>query len=176
MNPNPYEIFYDKIESVTAEKRMKEMRAFEYWMESELESAREAQRNAIKRAIREEYRIRNRRLKIKNVIFNDPATIVFWNDNTKTVVKAVNEPYDPEKGLSMAISKKFFGNSGSYYKEFKKWISKSEESINFIPSELKETIKDIRGLLKTRDCVKYTVNWNPITNVFTIEIASSIFE
>ena len=25
--------------------------------------------------------------KIKNVIFNDPATIVFWSDGTKTIVK-----------------------------------------------------------------------------------------
>lgn len=46
---------------------------------------------------------------IKNVIFNDPATIVFWGDGTKTVVKALDEPYDPEKGLAMAVSKKFFG-------------------------------------------------------------------
>ena len=28
---------------------------------------------------------------IKNVIFNDPATIVFWSDGTKTVVKAEGE-------------------------------------------------------------------------------------
>ena len=44
--------------------------------------------------------------KIKNVIFNDPATIVFWNDGTKTVVKCgKNDTFDPEKGLAMAISK-----------------------------------------------------------------------
>lgn len=59
---------------------------------------------------------------IKNVIFNDPATIVFWTDGTKTVVKAKNEEFDPEKGLAMAIAKKFLGNKGSYYNEFKKWI------------------------------------------------------
>ena len=41
-----------------------------------------------------------------NVIFNDPATIVFWSDGTKTVVKAHNEPFNPEKGLAMAIVKK----------------------------------------------------------------------
>lgn len=60
---------------------------------------------------------------IKNVIFNEPATIVFWNDGTKTVVKAgEGEPYDKEKGLAMAIAKKFFGNKGSYYYNFKKWL------------------------------------------------------
>lgn len=64
---------------------------------------------------------------IKNVIFNDPATIVFWNDGTKTVVKVQNEKFDPEKGLAMAISKKCFGNKGSYYNVFRKWLVKQME-------------------------------------------------
>ena len=64
---------------------------------------------------------------IKNVIFNDPATIVFWDDGTKTVVKAENEPFDPEKGLAMAIAKKALGNKGNYYNEFKKWLPNEEE-------------------------------------------------
>lgn len=61
---------------------------------------------------------------IKKVIFNGPATIVMWGDGSKTVVKCENEAFDPEKGLAMAISKKFFGNNGSYYDQFKKWIPK----------------------------------------------------
>lgn len=64
---------------------------------------------------------------IKNVIFNDPATIVFWADNTKTVVKADDEEFDPEKGLAMAISKKALGNKGNYFNEIKKWVEKYEE-------------------------------------------------
>lgn len=63
---------------------------------------------------------------IKNVIFNDPATIVFWTDGTKTVVKAENEPFDPEKGLAMAISKKALGNKGNYYNAFTKWLPKED--------------------------------------------------
>ena len=59
---------------------------------------------------------------IVKVIFNDPATIVFWGDGTKTVVKAENEPFDPEKGLAMAIAKYHFGNKGNYYNVFKKWL------------------------------------------------------
>lgn len=61
---------------------------------------------------------------IKDVIFNDPATIVFWADGTKTVVKADNEPYDPEKGLAMAISKKVLGNKHEYYHTFLHWLKK----------------------------------------------------
>lgn len=59
---------------------------------------------------------------IDKVIFNNPATIVFWSDGTKTVVKADGEDFDPEKGLAMAIAKKFYGNTGRYFDIFKKWI------------------------------------------------------
>lgn len=64
----------------------------------------------------------NRRVKIKDVIFSDPATVVFWNDNTKTVVKTRGgEKYDKEKGLAMAIIKKIAGNTSNYYNIFKEW-------------------------------------------------------
>lgn len=67
---------------------------------------------------------------IKKVVFNAPATIVFWSDGTKTVVKCgENDEYDPEKGLAMAIAKRALGNQGNYYNEFKKWLpEKVEES------------------------------------------------
>ena len=63
-----------------------------------------------------------RNMSITKVIFNDPATIVFWADGTKTVVQAYNEPFDKEKGLAMAIAKKALGNKGNYNEVFKKWI------------------------------------------------------
>lgn len=58
---------------------------------------------------------------IKKVIFNNPATIVLWEDGTKTVVKCENEEFDPEKGLAMAITKKVLGNNGHYFETIKKW-------------------------------------------------------
>ena len=66
--------------------------------------------------------------KIKRVLFNNPATIVFWADGDKTVVKAQNgEPYDPEKGLAMAISKKALGNDRAYYEEFNKQLGRGQK-------------------------------------------------
>ena len=60
---------------------------------------------------------------IKDVIFNEPATIILWADGTKTVVKCQEgEGYDPEKGMAMAISKKALGNKGNYCEVFKKWL------------------------------------------------------
>ena len=68
---------------------------------------------------------------IKNVIFNEPATIVFWEDGSKTVVKCQDgDIYDPEKGLAMAISKKALGNQGNYCNEFKKWLPEDESELS----------------------------------------------
>lgn len=66
-------------------------------------------------------------LEIKKVVFNNPATIVLWADGTKTVVKAKNEEFDPEKGLAMAIVKKAFGNKGSYFNKIKRWTNDYNE-------------------------------------------------
>ena len=78
--------------------------------------------------------------KIKKVIFNKPATIVFWGDESKTVVKCENEEFDPEKGLSMAISKKALGNNHDYYNVFKKWLPK-EKKEDKKPTKKNETKK-----------------------------------
>ena len=61
--------------------------------------------------------------KIERVIFNNPATIVFWSDGIKTVVKVNGESFDKEKGLAMAIVKRLMGNNkGNYFNEIKKWV------------------------------------------------------
>lgn len=54
---------------------------------------------------------RSRELKVEKVIFHKPATIVFWSDNTKTVVVCgKDDTYDKEKGFFIACAKKLFGN------------------------------------------------------------------
>ena len=66
-------------------------------------------------------------ISIKNVRFSPPATIVFWSDNTKTVVKAQNgEPFDAEKGLMACIIKRITGNTGRYNELFKKYIKEDK--------------------------------------------------
>ena len=51
-------------------------------------------------------------LKVAKVIYNKPATIVFWSDGTKTVVVCdKKDKYDPEKGFYIACAKKLFGNN-----------------------------------------------------------------
>lgn len=50
-------------------------------------------------------------LKIKRVIFSNPATIVFWSDGTKTVVKCeAGDEYSEKIGLALCCLKKLTGN------------------------------------------------------------------
>lgn len=71
----------------------------------------------------------NMHRQIKKVIFNNPATIVIWADNVKTIVKCDGEKFDPEKGLAMAIAKRLLGdNNGYYYEVFDKWLPKKKKS------------------------------------------------
>lgn len=98
--------------------------AFLYYIKGSNKSP-SANKEADERSYYMHYDIRRH---IKNVKFNPPATIVFWTDNTKTVVKCNGEDYDPEKGLAMCICKKVLGDKGNYYEVFKKWLPKEEDS------------------------------------------------
>lgn len=91
---------------------------------------------------------------IKKVIFNDPATIVFWSDNTKTVVKACNgDIFDPEKGLAMAISKKMLGNQDGYYSDFKKWLPEEKDfNIN-----IKDFYKEFEAACRRISGFRFTI-------------------
>lgn len=65
---------------------------------------------------------------IKDVIFNDPATIVLWADGTKTVVKCQDgDIYSKETGLALCIAKKALGNKGNFNEIFKKWIPDGDD-------------------------------------------------
>lgn len=85
--------------------------------------------------------------KIENVIFNGPATIVFWADGTKTVVKCQeDDAFDPNTGLAHAISKKALGNS--YKKEFKKWTEKYNVTRPLVLTD--EALEKLRANLLAR--------------------------
>lgn len=97
----------------------------------------------------------NRRFEIKKVIFNDPATIVIWANGDKTVVKAQNEMYDPEKGLAMAFAKRALGGKGSYYDVFKQWLPNEKVDFNdfekFEKAVQKEAEHKLKAYLGERD-------------------------
>lgn len=99
---------------------------------------------------------------IEKVIFSGPCTIVLWNDNTKTIVRAQEgELFDPEKGLAMAISKKALGNKGNYFDEFKKWLPGEEKE-----EPIKVAI-DFDGAALKQACMIAGKNLGDVVNAVT---------
>lgn len=77
---------------------------------------------------------------IKQVIFNDPATIVIWFDDVKTVVKCQEgDTFDKEKGLAMAICKRLYGNESNFNNLIKKWTEPN------VKKAVKEAIKKVEA-------------------------------
>lgn len=98
----------------------------------------------------EEYNFCQKYFGIRKVIFSCPATIVLWNDGTKTVVKSGDyDVFDPEKGLAMAIAKKALGNKGNYYNIFREWLPEEEkdEKPFYMIDEMAKSIKEKFGQL-----------------------------
>lgn len=60
---------------------------------------------------------------ITQVVYHDPATIVYFDDGDKVVVKtSPHDDYNPEAGLALCILKKMLGNnSAKFHKFFKTW-------------------------------------------------------
>lgn len=66
--------------------------------------------------------------KIKNVLFNDPATIVIFEDGSKTISKVEKgDHYDKETGLAICIAKRVLGNA-EYRKAVNKYVYAQEDT------------------------------------------------
>ena len=69
-------------------------------------------------------------LTIKKIVYNPPATIVFWNDGTKTVSKCESgDIYTKEMGFMLCVLKKKYGN-----KTFHDMMEKYVYSLNEEPT------------------------------------------
>ena len=70
-------------------------------------------------------------LDFEDIIINPPATIVKWDDGTKTVVKCQNgDVYDAEKGIALCFMKKMFNNKSYYNEVIKEAIAVNEARQN----------------------------------------------
>lgn len=88
--------------------------------------------------------VNDTRFNIQDVIYNPPATIVKWQDGTKTVVKcSENDEYDWEKGLALCVMKKVYGNTGRYNDIFKKYAPETDDS------DWMEALRNIQNVLNS---------------------------
>lgn len=82
---------------------------------------------------------------IKQVVYQNPATIVFWNDGTKTVSKChKGDEYSPEAGLVLCILKKTQGRTLKGL--FEAWIP--EQAFAQPNKSVIQTLKNVRRLIK----------------------------
>lgn len=58
-------------------------------------------------------------LEAEQVIFNPPATIVYWKDGTKTVVRCDNDEFSEEFGFAMACVRKLYGTRNRFKAQYK---------------------------------------------------------
>lgn len=70
-----------------------------------------------------------------NVIFNGPATVVYWDDGTKTVVKCQpGDTFSAETGLMAAMLKRYMGNDNTYNKVINYWLDKLVSHLPQLPA------------------------------------------
>ena len=82
---------------------------------------------------------------ITKVIYNNPVTIVFWSDGTKTTSKALKgDKYSEENGLIYCIIKKL-DKSLSLRTLFDEWIPKQQ---TILDGPKYVTLKDVRNSYK----------------------------
>lgn len=59
---------------------------------------------------------------VKRIIFHNPATIVFWKDGTKTVVKCMeDQEFSKYYGFLAAVVKKCYGNNSKINRMIEKY-------------------------------------------------------
>lgn len=67
---------------------------------------------------------------VAKVIVNGPATIIFWTDGTKSIVKCQDdEEFDLEKGIALCFVRKALGNENKYHKHIRKAVKMAEDYI-----------------------------------------------
>ena len=101
------------------------------------------------------------------IIFNPPATIVFWKDGTKTVVKcAEGEKFDPYTGFCYAFTERFLGSISHIKKLCQKSSTGLPEASESIVEEEKcdgpmsSFEKKSVAYMRRAICDKFSEGWN----------------
>lgn len=89
---------------------------------------------------------------------NGPATIVLWGDGTKTVAKCgKDDVFDAEKGLAIAISKRFLGND--FKPTFEQFLIENEEKAKNVKDNTPIKAGDLVRILDGSNIHSYMGGW-----------------
>ena len=102
---------------------------------------------------------------VKKVIFHDPATIIYWGDGTKTVVKCMaGDVFNPELGMAMCMLKRMLDPPS--YARYKKH---TQEYVNryLKKSQKTEDCNSVKSV-KLLDSNLTNVTANPLTTLIDL--------
>lgn len=104
----------------------------------------------------------NEMCSINRVIFSGPATIVFWSDGTKTIVKCMDgDHYSYEMGIYAATLKKIFGESYSVFKkDVHDIVTEEIEAREAFLNKLKEKVKNSESDKEAKSNYEYGKTWS----------------
>ena len=81
----------------------------------------------------------------KEVIFAPPATIVYWQDGSRTVVKCSEEDeFSEEMGFVLCFMKKWFGNTGKFNDYINEALAGAKRYYSKSSSDVPEYIQKIK--------------------------------
>lgn len=89
---------------------------------------------------KKENSVMDKRYMVKKLIYHGPATIVYWADGEKTVVKCMDaDTFDPMAGFCAALAKKVYGSTGTVKQIIKASNYEDSQALPFQG----ESVKDI---------------------------------
>ena len=70
------------------------------------------------------------RMGILKVVFNNPMTIVWFDDGTKVAVKvSKDDTFSEEVGVAMAVIKKYFNGRSNFKKFLEQWSHQTDDEL-----------------------------------------------
>ena len=112
--------------------------------------------------------------RIKKVIFSGPATIVFWDDGDKTVVKCMDgDQMNYEMGIAMCTLKKIFGSS---YPAFKKHMKEVMDGVGMVVGSEEKSDIFAQRFSEALDNAGVTVTGVTVNRLFSDNLCSEVIE
>lgn len=100
---------------------------------------------------------------IQRIVFNPPATIVFWKDGTKTVVKCQkDQEFNPYFGFCTAVAKRIYGNNSR--------VNRMVEEAEYVKPKEKKEKKSTDGISAMAESLE---NFKKIVDNITNDIFGS---
>lgn len=90
----------------------------------------------------------NSRYEVKKILYNGPATIVYWADGEKTVVKCMDtDTFDPMAGFCAALAKRVYSSTGAVKQIIKASNYEDSQALPFQGESVKDIATRAMGML-----------------------------